>query len=81
MCAGSQGGVESETAHTSHRRRPWLDFCGCANARGYACACTQVLEIMERDQIVEGVASTLAPAFQSRLAGLASHPLVGEVSI
>lgn len=38
----------------------------------------KVLEILERDRIVENVRDRLGPIFQQRLKKLADHPLVGE---
>jgi len=44
-----------------------------------ACAVAlKVLEIMERDGLVDNVRQRLGPLFQARLAQLAAHPLVGE---
>jgi 4-aminobutyrate---pyruvate transaminase len=44
-----------------------------------ACAVAlKVLEIMERDGLVDNVRQRLGPLFQARLAKLAAHPLVGE---
>jgi 4-aminobutyrate--pyruvate transaminase len=42
------------------------------------CLPHQVLEIMERDGLVDNVRQRLGPLFQARLAQLAAHPLVGE---
>ena len=42
------------------------------------CLPHQVLEIMERDRLVDNVRQRLGPLFQARLRELAAHPLVGE---
>jgi 4-aminobutyrate---pyruvate transaminase len=44
-----------------------------------ACAVAlKVLDILERDGLVDNVRQRLGPLFQARLAQLAAHPLVGE---
>jgi len=48
---------------------------------GHPVACAlalKVLEILDRDALVERVAGVLGPHFEKRLAGLSGHSLVGE---